>query len=294
MGINGILSDVKNISLMWKTDGIPVFKSSKFVLWPLYLVINELPYKERISKDNMIFAGLWFGSSKPVMLTFLQPFHSALSNLENEGLLVETFDDHHFATHAILLASTCDLPEKCLVCNSVQYNGFYGCSKCKQPGQTVKTGKKGRHTHAFAFDFANPKGPKRTKKETLEESRQAASQRKPVNGIKGPSWFSGLKHHNIIDGMHCLLLGICKRLLGLWFDAGENADYKINSSISTVDARLTTIKPPNNISRVPRSIENHLTGSTLKPLNYVLFCYFMVLLFFMTFYPSHTTNISFF
>ena len=57
--------------------------------------------------------------------------------------------------------------------------------------------------------------------------------------------------------MHCVLLGICKRLLGLWFDSGETADYKINSRISTVDARLATIKPPNNISRVPRSIENH-------------------------------------
>lgn len=171
--INGILSDVKNISLMLNTDGIPIFKSSKFDLWLLYLVINELPYKERISRDNMIFAGLWFGSSKPVMLTFLQPFHSALSNLENEGLLVETFDDH-FTAHAILLAGTCDLPAKCLVCNTVQYNGFYGCLKCKQPGQTVKTGKTGGHTHAFAFDFANRKGPKRTQKETLEESRQAA------------------------------------------------------------------------------------------------------------------------
>lgn len=59
MGINGILSDVKNISLMWNTDGIPVFKSSKFALWLLYLVINELPYKERISKDNMIFQYLY-------------------------------------------------------------------------------------------------------------------------------------------------------------------------------------------------------------------------------------------
>lgn len=145
-GINGILSDVKNISLMWNTDGIPVFKSSKFALWPLYLVINELPYKERISRDNMIFAGLWFGSSKPVMLTFLQPFPSALSDLENEGLLVETFDDRRFTTRAILLAGTCDLPAKCLVCNTVQYNGFYGSLKCKQPGQTVKTEKK-RRTH---------------------------------------------------------------------------------------------------------------------------------------------------
>lgn len=83
---------------MWNTDGIPVFKSSKFAIWPLYFVINELPYKERISKDNMIFAGLWFGSSKPSMLTFLRPFHSSLSILETEGLLVKSSDENYFVT----------------------------------------------------------------------------------------------------------------------------------------------------------------------------------------------------
>jgi len=57
--------------------------------------------------------------------------------------------------------------------------------------------------------------------------------------------------------MPCVLLSICKRLLGLWFDSGETTDYKINSCLSTVDARLANIKPPNNILRVPRSIENH-------------------------------------
>lgn len=49
-----------NISFTWNTDGIPVFKSSKFSLWPFYLIINELPYKQRILKENMILCGLWF------------------------------------------------------------------------------------------------------------------------------------------------------------------------------------------------------------------------------------------
>ena len=31
-GSNGILSDERNISLMWNTDGIPLFKSSKFAI----------------------------------------------------------------------------------------------------------------------------------------------------------------------------------------------------------------------------------------------------------------------
>ena len=141
----------------------------------------------------MIFAGLWFGSSKPVMLTFLQPFHSALSNLENEGLLVETFDNNHFTTCAILLAGTCDLPAgtcdlpaKCLVCNTIQYNGFYWLFEMQTGWTDCENGKKGGHA-CYALEFANPKGPKRTHNETLVESRQAASQRKSVNVIKGPS-----------------------------------------------------------------------------------------------------------
>ena len=35
------------ISLIFNTDGIPVFKSSNLSFWPLYLLIIELPYKLR-------------------------------------------------------------------------------------------------------------------------------------------------------------------------------------------------------------------------------------------------------
>ena len=59
-------------------------------------------------------------------------------------------------TRAILLAGTCDLPAKCLVCNTVQYNGFYGCFKCKQVGQTVKTGKKEDMYTLFFFFLTTP------------------------------------------------------------------------------------------------------------------------------------------
>ena len=36
-----------NISVIFNTDGIPVFRSSGFAFWPLYLLINELPYQMR-------------------------------------------------------------------------------------------------------------------------------------------------------------------------------------------------------------------------------------------------------
>lgn len=35
------------VSVIFNTDGIPVFKSSNYEFWPLFLLINELPYKHR-------------------------------------------------------------------------------------------------------------------------------------------------------------------------------------------------------------------------------------------------------
>ena len=42
-------------------DGAPVFKSSKTSIWPIYLIVTELPYKQR-NKENMILASLWYGN----------------------------------------------------------------------------------------------------------------------------------------------------------------------------------------------------------------------------------------
>ena len=69
--------------------GIPAFKSSKVAIWPLYFLVSELPCAHRISRSNMIVAGLWFGRSKPNMLTCLKPFHSSLKELENNGIHVK-------------------------------------------------------------------------------------------------------------------------------------------------------------------------------------------------------------
>ena len=70
----GFLANEHNISFMWNTDEIPVFRSSNFSIWPLYFRINELPPKKRGLKYNIIFTGLWFGQSKPNMNTYLQAF----------------------------------------------------------------------------------------------------------------------------------------------------------------------------------------------------------------------------
>ena len=43
----GVLHDQNNISVLLNSDGIPIFQSSGIGEWPVQLVINEIPPKER-------------------------------------------------------------------------------------------------------------------------------------------------------------------------------------------------------------------------------------------------------
>lgn len=70
---NGFLSNPHNISFTWYIDGVPVFKSSKVDAWPIYLIINELPFEERKKNYNNLLLGLWYGDKKPHVNTFFTP-----------------------------------------------------------------------------------------------------------------------------------------------------------------------------------------------------------------------------
>ena len=48
---------------MLNTDGASFCKKSKLTIWPVYLVINELPTK--FSLENVILAGISIGDVKP-------------------------------------------------------------------------------------------------------------------------------------------------------------------------------------------------------------------------------------
>lgn len=50
------------LSLTFNTDGVRMFKSKrKSSLWPLLMVVNEVPKQHRFKRENMIVAGLWYG-----------------------------------------------------------------------------------------------------------------------------------------------------------------------------------------------------------------------------------------
>jgi len=264
---DGPLSQQENISFIFNTDGAPVFKSSNTSIWPLYLIINELPYKQRMNRENMILAGLWFGKDKPAMSTFLKPFLESMKHFD-EGVKMTSPERGTFTCKAYLLAGTADLPARCLLCHSVQYNGAYGCWKCLQKGRTAKVGK--GHTHIFQFVNENPKGPLRTKEGVIKDSKEIVTIKKQgqkqsnVNGVKGPSWLLLFPKFCIVDGiaidyMHGVLLGVQKLLIRLWFSKDfVSKPFSFYQSVCKVDKLLQSIRPTSEITRLPRSIENDL------------------------------------
>ena len=61
----GFLANPGNLSFLWNTDGVPLFKSSKISTWPIFLIINDLEPSLTFKSENIIFAGIWYSSKKP-------------------------------------------------------------------------------------------------------------------------------------------------------------------------------------------------------------------------------------
>ncbi|KAL1431476.1 hypothetical protein MTO96_002247 [Rhipicephalus appendiculatus] len=61
-----------DLTLTFNTDGAPVFESSKNSIWPIQVLINELPVALRW--QNIALSGLWFSKSHPPMHVFMAKF----------------------------------------------------------------------------------------------------------------------------------------------------------------------------------------------------------------------------
>ena len=69
---------------------------------------------------------------------------------------------------------------------------------------------------------------------------------------------------NIIDGMsvdymHCVLLGVCRLLLRLWFQSCHHKEpsWYISKHLTTIDDRLCSVQPPSEMQRIRRKLTNY-------------------------------------
>ena len=105
-----------------------------------------------------------------------------------------------------------------------------------------------------------------------------------MNGVKEPSYFSLVPCYDIIRGtsvdyMHCVLLGVSRMLMFLWFDSKHHDElWYCGRKRVDVDKKLCSIQPPHCISRTPRSVDLRAYWKASEYRNWLLFYSLPVLL----------------
>uniref|UniRef100_A0A7M5XKP2 Uncharacterized protein n=1 Tax=Clytia hemisphaerica TaxID=252671 RepID=A0A7M5XKP2_9CNID len=237
------------------TDGVSLFNSSSFSVWPVYLRINELPPKMRKSKKYRIFAGLWFGYNKPYMRTFLRPLVEEMKKLTFEGFsMIEEESGKKMEGKMAITGGLFDLPAKCLVQETVQFNGYHGCSCCEIEGEAVASN--------VVFPFVENQ-EQRSQLRTLGQAMLALETNETVFGIRGYSILGELPFIDIIwnipyDYMHGIFQGVAKSLNRLWFDSAHSKEpWYLGKDVHIIDKALLSLRPPDEVTRLPRSLVAH-------------------------------------
>lgn len=70
-------------------DGVSIFKSKKkSSLWPIQMVINELPVSIRYKTENIIITDIWY-EQDPNFSIFLKPLYLEMEQLNEENLVIQ-------------------------------------------------------------------------------------------------------------------------------------------------------------------------------------------------------------
>ena len=245
-----------HITLTINTDGVRVWRSNHYDIWPVYLCINELPQHMRFIPKHILLPALWKGSKKPVMLTFLKPLFHELKMLE-KGIVLSTHEGPK-VIKVFLLAGTFDLPARAMVLNMTQYNGSFSCHRCLHPGERLTTGSRGPGTNTFPYTQYTHRSDSTVK----EAGKKAAETQVIQQGVKGPSVLSYLHIYSYVQGtavdvMHGGFLGLGRQMLDLLFGEKFRTEaFSCQQNVAKFDERLRNIQPPRSVKRMPRSLHD--------------------------------------
>ena len=273
-------STPNHLALCINTDGVPLFKSSSFSLWPVYLVILNLPAKVRANANNIVLVGLWAGPCKPPMKQLLEPVMKTIGSLSTIGMSVMTAASLQ-TIRMKLVMGIFDLPAKASALCMKQFNGQFGCSVCLQPGKRLSN-----NARIFLPEASNHSLRKHS--QWVLDADEAVRTSSVVRGITGKSSLMSsldMVASIPIDYMHAVLEGVVKRLIDLWFNSANHREaFYLGRYTSAIDNMLLQQHPPVEFSRPPRSIKQNLHYWKASELRSWLLFYSLPLL--LDFLPS--------
>lgn len=122
----------KFYSFTLNTDGVQRFRSSKNSLWPVFIILNNLPTHVRYKPENMITVGLFYGRDLEIDF-LLEPLLNEVNQINQNGGL----DALSGQFKLICLCTALDSAAKPKLENHKNYNGFYGCPYCFNKGVSI-------------------------------------------------------------------------------------------------------------------------------------------------------------
>ncbi|XP_044598389.1 uncharacterized protein LOC123274718 [Cotesia glomerata] len=129
----------KIIYLNVSTDGAPIFRKSKRSMWPLQILVNNLPPRLRFS--NVIIAGFMIVKHEPtpeLMNLYMESFIKQIENLNIKGFnVVDNNIERNQAKIKVAVSNfSADSVARALCQNRVKHSGYFACSYCYIMGET--------------------------------------------------------------------------------------------------------------------------------------------------------------
>lgn len=247
------------VSTILNTDGAPVFKSSNYSIWPLYIMPNEIPSEARF--DNVIVLGMWYGEKKPAMSVILDRAVEFFNEISKIGIPCKLKDKEYCVKLFVIVACVDTIARPPMNCTS-QFNANYGCDWCEHPGQYF--------ARSVRYPCLSNPPKERDKATTVEYAKEALKKSKPVVGVKSASPLLNLNFFDIITGfcpdyMHCLLAGVAKQFTQYFLkDIKKNGIDKLNDM-------LLKLKVPHQLGRLSRGIKDRSNWKCREWENWVLY-----------------------
>lgn len=262
--VSATVDEGHRISFTLNADGTPLFSSSNTSIWPIQLLVNEVPIMQR--GDKLVLAALWFGKKKPDMSIFLDVFVEKMEGLAQNGFVLD-HEGQPKLFKAYCICCAVDSVARAPMQGVMQFNAYYGCNWCLQKGERIAG------TTRYPVEKNEP--PERSEQEIMEDAETALQQDHSERGVKTVSPLLNLPHFDIVwgfvpDYMHSILLGVARQFLEMWM-ADAQCDFYIGKHQRTIDERLTALAPPREVRRLPRATKERKWWKAKEFENWVLF-----------------------
>ena len=222
---------LKQLSLQFNVDGLPLFKSVPGEFWPILCLI------ENVSCKIPFAVGVYYGKQKPTNADeYFTAFISEIQEILGEGI------ECCGVMFSIKISCfVCDAPARAFIKNITHHSGYSSCERCTSKGCWAG---KIIHTDLYATLRTNSSFCSMEDEQHHKDSSPLASL--DVDMIKSFP----------LDSMHLCCLGIMRRMLFLWFRSLEPC--RINSGIySSICSHLISLSSycPREFTRQPRSLK---------------------------------------